>query len=390
MGRTCRKWLKVIVLSGMFAFVSGAVASNAHDILYTDENVSLSTAIDRYIASGTDILETDISETDIGKKEYSVNIHIGESAKFVLTNNNPASETDAKPETDANADLKATLEVTAVSKEENKPETEPEAETEVSDNQNTVASGNNNQETYDFFSGKAIVVASDYVNVRKGAGTDNEIIATILPDGIIKVKETGSEWTCIVSAGLEGYIKNDYLLFGNEAADYAMANLDDINATYNAIMAKPVEKPDSNNGGQTNSGASSQTPATNTPASGGSGVGTDIANFALQYVGCPYVYGGTSLTNGADCSGFVMTVYKNFGYSLPRTADDQSLAGVEVSRENIQPGDLIFYDYGTGVVQHVAIYTGNGQMVHAANTRLGIISGNAFYSSVISIRRIVN
>lgn len=376
MRKTCRKWLKVIVLSGMFAFVSGTVASNAHDILYTDENVSLSTAIDRCIASGTDILET----------EYSVKIQIGESSKVVLTNEALASKTDAEY-ADAGTDIKATLEVTAVSQEENEPETE----TEIEDNQNVAASENNNQETYNFFSGKAIVVASDYVNIRKGAGTDKEIIATILPDGIIKVKETGSEWTCIVSAGLEGYIKNDYLLFGNEAADYAMANLDDINATYNAIMAKPVEKETSNNnGGQTNNSASSEAPATETPASSGLGVGTDIANFALQYVGYPYVYGGTSLTNGADCSGFVMTVYKNFGYSLPRTADDQSLAGVEVSRENIQPGDLIFYDYGTGVVQHVAIYTGNGQMVHAANTRLGIISGNAFYSSVISIRRIVN
>lgn len=374
MRRTCRKWLKVIVLSGMFAFVSAAVASNAHDILYTDENVSLSTAIDRCIASGTDILET----------EYSVNAQIGENTNFVLTNEAVASKTDAENE----SDIKATLEITVVSQEENKSETEAEIESE--DNQNVVTSGNSNQETYDFFSGKAIVVASDYVNIRKGAGTDNEIIATILPDGIIKVKEIGSEWTCIVSAGLEGYIKNDYLLFGNEAADYAMANLDDINATYNAIMAKPVQQAASNsNNGQTNNNSSSQASA-ETPAASGSGVGTDIANFALQYVGCPYVYGGTSLTNGADCSGFVMTVYKNFGYSLPRTADDQSLVGVEVSKENIQPGDLIFYDYGTGVVQHVAIYTGNGQMVHAANTKLGIISGNAFYSSVISIRRVVN
>lgn len=374
MRRTCRKWLKVIVLSGMFAFVSAAVASNAHDILYTDENVSLSTAIDRCIASGTDILET----------EYSVNAQIGENTNFVLTNEAVASKTDAENE----SDIKATLEITVVSQEENKSETEAEIESE--DNQNVVTSGNSNQETYDFFSGKAIVVASDYVNIRKGAGTDNEIIATILPDGIIKVKEIGNEWTCIVSAGLEGYIKNDYLLFGNEAADYAMTNLDDINATYNAIMAKPVQQAASNsNNGQTNNNSSSQASA-ETPAASGSGVGTDIANFALQYVGCPYVYGGTSLTNGADCSGFVMTVYKNFGYSLPRTADDQSLVGVEVSKENIQPGDLIFYDYGTGVVQHVAIYTGNGQMVHAANTKLGIISGNAFYSSVISIRRVVN
>ncbi|MCM1084268.1 MAG: C40 family peptidase [Clostridium sp.] len=371
MRKTCRTWIKVTVLSGIFAFVSGAVASNAHDSLYTDENVSLSTAIDRYIASGTDILET----------EYSVNVQIGESTKCVLANEAKASETDAA--SDTGSELKAVLEITAVPREENEPETE---EVEIEDNQTVAVAESDNQETYNFFSGKAIVVASDYVNIRKGAGTDNEIIATILPDGIIRVKESGSEWTCIVSAGLEGYIKNDYLLFGNEAADYAMANLDDINATYNAIMAKPVEETTSdNNGGQTNDNSTSQT-----PASSGSGVGTDIANFALQYVGYPYVYGGTSLTNGADCSGFVMTVYKNFGYSLPRTADDQSLVGVEVSRENIQPGDLIFYDYGTGVVQHVGIYTGNGQMVHAANTRLGIISGNAFYSSVISIRRIVN
>ncbi|MCM1287429.1 MAG: C40 family peptidase [Clostridium sp.] len=376
MRRTCRTWIKVTVLSGIFAFVSGAVASNAHDSLYTDENVSLSTAIDRYIASGTDILET----------EYSVNVQIGESTKFVLANEAAASETDA--ESDTESDIKAVLEITAVPQEENEPETE---EVETEDNQMVAAAESGNQETYDFFSGKAIVVASDYVNIRKGAGTDNEIIATILPDGIIRVKETGSEWTCIVSAGLEGYIKNDFLLFGNEAADYAMANLDDINATYNAIMAKPVEDTTSNDdGGQTNDNSTSQTPVAEAPASSGSGVGTDIANFALQYVGYPYAYGGTSLTNGADCSGFVMTVYKNFGYSLPRTASDQSRVGVEVSRENIQPGDLIFYDYGTGVVQHVGIYTGNGQMVHAANTRLGIISGNAFYSSVISIRRIVN
>ena len=180
MRKTCRKWLKVIVLSGMFAFVSGTVASNAHDILYTDENVSLSTAIDRCIASGTDILET----------EYSVKIQIGESSKVVLTNEALASKADAEY-ADAGSDIKATLEVTAVSQEENEPETE----TEIEDNQNVAASENNNQETYNFFSGKAIVVASDYVNIRKGAGTDKEIIATILPDGIIKVKETGREWT---------------------------------------------------------------------------------------------------------------------------------------------------------------------------------------------------
>lgn len=372
MQRSCKKWLKIMAVSGMFAFLSGTVASNAHDVLYTDENVSLSTAIDRCIASGTDILQI----------EYEVNVPIGEGIKFVLANEVAASETDA-PNSDSEPVIEGKLEVTA------RPASETATEAVTEDVGATETAKNDNQETYDFFSGKAIVVASDYVNIRKGAGTDSEIIATILPKGIIKVAEIGSEWSRIVSAGMEGYIKNDYLLFDNEAADYAMANVDDIQSTYNSIMAKPVEKDTSNSSNSSdgnNNSASIGAPA----VSSGSGVGTDIANFAMQYVGNPYVYGGTSLTNGADCSGFVMTVYKNFGYSLPRTADDQSLVGVEVSRENIQPGDLIFYDYGTGVVQHVAIYTGNGQMVHAANTRLGIISGNAFYSSIISIRRVVN
>lgn len=378
MHKSCKKWLKIMAVSGMFAFLSGTVASNAHDVLYTDENVSLSTAIDRCIASGTDILQI----------EYEVNVPIGECVKFALSGEAAASETDA-PKEDNEPAIEGELEVTARPATEAATETTTEAEAVTEDVGTTETAKNDKQETYDFFSGKAIVVASDYVNIRKGAGTDTEIIATILPKGIIKVAEIGSEWSRIVSAGMEGYIKNDYLLFDNEAADYAMANVDDIQATYNAIMAKPVEKETSTGGNSTdsnNNSASTQAPA----ASSSSGVGTDIANFAMQYVGNPYVYGGTSLTNGADCSGFVMTVYKNFGYSLPRTADDQSLVGVEVSRENIQPGDLIFYDYGTGVVQHVAIYTGNGQMVHAANTRLGIISGNAFYSSIISIRRVVN
>lgn len=377
MQRPCKKWLKIMAVSGMFAFLSGTVASNAHDVLYTDENVSLSTAIDRCIASGTDILQI----------EYEVNAPIGEGVKFVLSTEAEASETDA-PNVDNEPVIEGELEVTARPTTEAATEATTEAEATTEDVGTTETAKNDKQETYDFFSGKAIVVASDYVNIRKGAGTDTEIIATILPKGIIKVAEIGSEWSRIVSAGMEGYIKNDYLLFDNEAADYAMANVDDIQATYNSIMAKPVEKETSNSGNSSdgNNSASTEAPA----ASSGSGVGTDIANFAMQYVGNPYVYGGTSLTNGADCSGFVMTVYKNFGYSLPRTADDQSLVGVEVSRENIQPGDLIFYDYGTGVVQHVAIYTGNGQMVHAANTRLGIISGNAFYSSIISIRRVVN
>ena len=121
------------------------------------------------------------------------------------------------------------------------------------------------------------------------------------------------------------------------------------------------------------------TVATNTGSAGSS-----VVDFATQFVGNPYVWGGTSLTNGADCSGFVQSVYSNFGVDLPRTTYDQINSGVEVSYADAQPGDLILYD------GHVAIYMGDGQIVHAANEDQGIIiSNNAAYDTILSVRRVI-
>ena len=113
--------------------------------------------------------------------------------------------------------------------------------------------------------------------------------------------------------------------------------------------------------------------------------GQQIADYAVQFVGNPYVYGGTSLTKGADCSGFVQSVYKNFGYSLPRVAADQANAGTKVSTKSLQPGDLLFY-HGFG---HVAIYIGGGQVVHASNAKSGIKISNYDYSPIDKAVRIV-
>lgn len=112
--------------------------------------------------------------------------------------------------------------------------------------------------------------------------------------------------------------------------------------------------------------------------------GQDVVNFAMQFIGCPYVYGGTSLTNGADCSGFVQSVYKNFGVSLPRSSSQQRSAGTAVDYANAQPGDIICYS------GHVGIYIGNGQIVHASSPSTGIKVGNATYRSILSVRRIFN
>ena len=113
-------------------------------------------------------------------------------------------------------------------------------------------------------------------------------------------------------------------------------------------------------------------------------MGVSVAQYACQFVGNPYVYGGSSLTNGTDCSGFVMSVYAAFGVSLPHssTADRSRGYAVEGGVANAQPGDIICYS------GHVGIYIGNGQIVHASNERTGIIISNVSYRSVLAVRRI--
>ena len=119
-------------------------------------------------------------------------------------------------------------------------------------------------------------------------------------------------------------------------------------------------------------------------SSSSSGSGSSVVDYATQFVGNPYVWGGTSLTDGADCSGFVQSVYKNFGVDLPRTSYEQQNAGTEVSYEDAQPGDLICYG------GHVAIYMGDGKIVHASNAKDGIkVSDNAAYRTILSVRRLV-
>lgn len=119
------------------------------------------------------------------------------------------------------------------------------------------------------------------------------------------------------------------------------------------------------------------------PSGGGGGKGQQIADYACKFIGNPYVAGGTSLTNGADCSGFVMSVYKNFGINLPRSSYSQSTVGRAVSYSEAKPGDIIYYG------GHVGIYIGNGQIVHASTQRTGIKITSATYRNIITVRRIV-
>lgn len=148
-----------------------------------------------------------------------------------------------------------------------------------------------------------------------------------------------------------------------------------------------------NNGNRSGNGTSSDSQFNNSPAkgntgkqivksTGGTAEGRAIADFALQFVGNPYVWGGTSLTNGADCSGFAQSVYKHFGISIPRTSAEQSQYGQKVAFDDLQPGDLVFY------AGHVAISIGDGRIVHASSAKEGIkISDDVTYRTILGIRR---
>lgn len=149
------------------------------------------------------------------------------------------------------------------------------------------------------------------------------------------------------------------------------------------VAEEPVTSAPETTVQQTTAAPETKTPETKA-ASSGSGKGQSVANYAMQFIGNPYVYGGTSLTNGADCSGFVQSVYKNFGISLPRSSSAQRSAGTAVDYANAQPGDIICYS------GHVGIYIGNGQIVHASSPTTGIKIGNATYRSILSVRRILN
>ena len=171
-----------------------------------------------------------------------------------------------------------------------------------------------------------------------------------------------------------------------EAQQAAREAAAESNRQSSSNSSSDTQNSSSNTNSSTNSNKnnSSKTEDTSDNVSPSSGTGQDVVNYAVQFVGNPYVWGGTSLTNGADCSGFIMSVYAHFGYSLPHSSSAMRSVGRGVSYAEAQPGDIICYD------GHVAIYMGGGQIVHASNAKDGIkISSNAAYRTILAVRRIV-
>ncbi|HWT75699.1 MAG TPA: NlpC/P60 family protein [Mobilitalea sp.] len=157
-----------------------------------------------------------------------------------------------------------------------------------------------------------------------------------------------------------------------------------------AAQSDNSDNSDNSNNNDNNDGNSQDNSQPTADTSSLSELRNEIITYALKFVGNPYVWGGESLTRGADCSGFVQAIYADFGYSIPRVSRDQAAsAGKKVSESDLRPGDLIFYTNSSGRVNHVAMYIGNGMIVHAANSRQGIITSQYKYRDIYCVRRIV-
>lgn len=231
-------------------------------------------------------------------------------------------------------------------------------------------------------------VTTTTLYVRKEPTTESPVISMVPGGEDFLVLDETEGWVKINVEEGDGWVSKDYVEIQTEFVEA------ESKAEEEARLAKEAEdrrKAQEAARASQAAGSSTQQSTTTTTTQQstsytvgeGSELGVAVAEYALQFVGNPYVYGGTSLTNGADCSGFVMSVYANFGVSLPHSSKSDRSQGYAVdSLENAQPGDLICYS------GHVALYIGNGQIVHASNSRTGIIVSNADYKTILAIRRI--
>ncbi len=265
---------------------------------------------------------------------------------------------------------------------------------------------------------------SDNLNIRALPGEDGKIVGKLPKNAACEVLEDVGGWSHVQSGEVEGYVKSEYLLTGLQAKikvrefaeDVVKVGTDGLNVREepgtDAPIVTQVATGEILDYVGTEDGwvavmlddetvyvsadyvevtSELRTALTMTEVLYGEGVSdvrAALCNYALQFVGNPYVWGGTSLSKGADCSGFVLSVYKNYGISLPHYSESQANSGTRITLGQAKPGDLVFYGNGKRI-NHVAIYLGGGRVVHASSPKTGIRISNVNYRTPVKVVRIL-
>ena len=299
-----------------------------------------------------------------------------------------------------------------------------EQEEQASVSENTAEVTQEAPSTIYGYTNLGIANVEETLNVRETPSADSSMVGKMPKNAAGEILETLDGWYKIQSGDVTGYVSADYLITGEEAA----ARAEEVKQTIATVKTPTLnvrEEPntecsilalmpqgeelnvledlsgwvkvdlDNTNGfiSKDYVDISVQLPKAMTMTevrygNGVSDVRVDLISYATQFVGNPYVWGGTSLTNGADCSGFTLSIFAKYGVYLPNSSKAQANCGTRISASEAKPGDLFFYGSGSSI-SHVAIYIGNGQIVHASSKKTGIKISNAFYRSPICVTRVL-
>ena len=218
--------------------------------------------------------------------------------------------------------------------------------------------------------------------IRSEPTTESEWLGKLYPDNAAKIIGPVGEWTKIQSGTVTGYVYSDYIRIGKNADQKAREMVSQTESQQEEeafVYAESKEE----EAARLQAEAEEAARKAAEEAAAKAQTGQAIVDYACQFIGNPYVWGGTSLTEGADCSGFVQSVFAHFGISLPRTTWDMENVGTPVSYDQAVAGDLILYD------GHVGIYMGNGEIVNAINSQRGIGILPATYTNILTVRRLI-